>query len=274
MEYHVKVLSSPVKAVDLLSTESGLSKANIKLAMQKGCVWLTTKYGTQRLRRHAKVLETGWELHCYYNPDVLNAEVPSAELIADEGSYSIWNKPCGMLSQGSRWGDHCTVYRWAEQHLKPERTSFIVHRLDRAANGLIIVAHKKSIAAKLSRMFENKTITKKYHATVIGKVNLEAGRLTINDPVDDKSACTHIQLLNYDKERNESFLDIQIETGRKHQIRKHLSTLGHPIVGDRLYGRVDDNLENIPNLKLTAYNLSFICPEHNKLKTWELGKFG
>ncbi len=51
--------------------------------------------------------------------------------------------PYGMLSQGSKWSDHCTIARFAQQHLTPERPVFIVHRLDRAATGLILIAHSK-----------------------------------------------------------------------------------------------------------------------------------
>ena len=67
-------------------------------------------------------------------------------------------------------GDHCTIYRWAEQQLKPERPAFIVHRLDRAASGLIILAHSKKMAQTFSQLFKNHDIQKQYRATVEGEL--------------------------------------------------------------------------------------------------------
>jgi len=98
----------------------------------------------------------------------LSIEASPAILVEDCGDYSIWNKPSGMLSQGSKWGDHCTIYRWVEKNLQPERAAFVVHRLDRAATGLILLAHKKSVASQFSRLFEKREIYKRYLVKVKG----------------------------------------------------------------------------------------------------------
>ena len=141
IEIHLSIESSEVGSVDLLHQASGLPKQRIKWAMTQGAVWLTRGRNTQRLRRAKRTLQAGDEIHLYYNADILAEVPPPPMLIADVGDYSVWNKPYGLRSQGSKWGDHCTVARWAERHLKPERSAFTVHRLDRAANGLILVAH-------------------------------------------------------------------------------------------------------------------------------------
>jgi tRNA pseudouridine32 synthase/23S rRNA pseudouridine746 synthase len=168
IEHHLQVESTGDTAVNLLQRASGLSKGRIKSAMSKGAVWLTRGKTTQRLRRATRKLQSGDELHLYHDESVL-AEVPAApELIADAGDYSVWNKPYGLRSQGSKWGDHCTVTRWAEQHLQPERSAFVVHRLDRAASGLILVAHAKRTAAALSEIFKRRKIEKRYQAWVAG----------------------------------------------------------------------------------------------------------
>ena len=88
-------------------------------------------------------------LHLYHDPRVLSIEPAEARMIADEGAFSIWYKPFGMLSQGSKWADHCTISRWVETHLRPQRPAFVVHRLDRAATGLMIIAHAKGVAAEV-----------------------------------------------------------------------------------------------------------------------------
>ncbi len=265
-EYHIPVKTKDETAVELLAMGiNNLSRQKIKQAMQKGCVWLETKDTKgkpfiQRLRRAKKLLVEGDILHCYYDEEVLNTEPTPASLVSDEGDYSIWNKPPGMLSQGSKWGDHCTINRWAEKNLKPERPAFIVHRLDRAASGLILIAHKKSVAALFSKMFQQHEIEKHYLVTVIGDfgkiIESTGSSKTMNTDIDGKSAISHALLLHYDAEKHESILDVHIETGRKHQIRKHLSRMGFPVVGDRLYG----SKNHTRDLQLTALSLDFICP--------------
>jgi len=79
----------------------------------------------RRLRRIKSKLKSGDQLTLNYDQSVLAGGCADAILVADEGSYSVWYKPAGMLCQGSRWGDHTTLYRWAEKHLEPERTAFI-----------------------------------------------------------------------------------------------------------------------------------------------------
>ncbi len=276
-EYHIIVESSDKTAVEILSQTSSLSKQKIKQAMQKGCVWLEKPSGenaqkqyTQRLRRAKKILSIGDVLHFYYDETVLNSEPSEAILISDQGDYSIWNKPSGMLSQGSKWGDHCTINRWAETHLKPERPAFIVHRLDRAASGLIIIAHKKQIASAFSKMFQSHEIEKHYRVSVEGdfsKVMTDAEtRKTIKSDIGYKHAVSHCRLVAYDENSNESILDVEIETGRKHQIRKHLAELKFPVVGDRLYG----SGKNSVDLKLQAVLLRFFCPVSGDKQLFEL----
>ena len=165
-----------------------------------------------------------------------------------------------MLSQGSKWGDHCTIYRWAEKHLKPERPAFIVHRLDRAACGLIIIAHKKQTATAFGKLFQNHEIDKHYRVSVEGDFSgiLEGDETskTIDSEIDNKLAISHVRFIHYDKKTDESVLEVKIETGRKHQIRKHLLEAGFPVVGDRLYG----SGKSLVDLKLESVSLGFVCP--------------
>ncbi|MES9968203.1 MAG: pseudouridine synthase, partial [Sedimenticola sp.] len=81
-----------------------------------------------------------------------------------------------------------------------------------------------------------------------------------------RPAATRAELIAYDAAGDRSLLDITIDTGRKHQIRRHLSGNGYPVVGDRFYGRNTDR----EDLQLTAYHLSFICPISHQEKIFEL----
>jgi tRNA pseudouridine32 synthase/23S rRNA pseudouridine746 synthase len=257
IESHVVVESPEQNTLDLLQQASELSKQRIKFAMTQGAVWLTRGGHTQRLRRAKRKLREGDELHLYYDEEIL-AEVPAEPaLVADVGDYSVWNKPYGLRSQGSKWGDHCTVARWAERHLQPERTAFTVHRLDRAANGLILVAHSKSTATALAKIFQSRKVEKRYLALVAGDFSGQPNPLRVVQPIDDRQAVSEISLEQVDPDKKHSLVEVRIETGRKHQVRRHLADLGYPVVGDRLYGTGENDGVD---LQLTAYLLAFRCP--------------
>lgn len=264
-ELHIDI-DEPLTAAEILARKSGLSKQKIKQVMQKGAVWLTQGKQTKRLRRAGKVLTVGETLHCYYDENILHREPPQAVLVADEGDFSIWYKPYGMLSQGSKWGDHTTIYRFAEQRLQPQRTAFIVHRLDRAATGLIILAHKKETAAAFARMFQQHEIEKHYRVIVHG--SFPASRQHINEDIDGKPASSYASRIDYDEETDRSLLEVRIETGRKHQVRKHLAAIGFPVLGDRLYGEKGDS----EDLQLCACFLEFTSPIDGETRQYRLAE--
>jgi tRNA pseudouridine32 synthase/23S rRNA pseudouridine746 synthase len=238
-EAHVVIESPDDRPIDLLGQATGLSKQRIKLAMTQGAVWMSAK----------RALRAGDELHLYYDAAILAEVPPEPNLVADIGAYSVWCKPRGLRSQGSKWGDHCTVVRWAERHLRPERSALTVHRLDR-------------------RLFRERDVEKRYRAVVSGDFSEQADPLRVEMPVDEKYAVSQFSLMEVSDDRRCSMIDVRIETGRKHQIRRHLAKLGYPIIGDRLYGSgVKDGVD----LQLTAYLLAFHCPVADTRVEYRLG---
>ena len=270
IEAHVRIETGDDSPIGLLQQATGLSRQRIKLAMTQGAVWVTRGRNTQRLRRAKRKLRAGDEVHLYYDAEIL-AEIPKEPaLIADVGAYSVWDKPYGLRSQGSKWGDHCTVLRWAERHLEPERPAFTVHRLDRAANGLILVAHAKTTAAALSAQFRERKVEKRYRALVRGDFSGHPSPLRIDEPIDGKNAISEFSLQEVMGDGEHSLVDVRIETGRKHQVRRHLAGLGHPVIGDRLYGTGEADGEN---LQLTAYLLALHCPVNDKPVEYRLNEY-
>ena len=268
-EKHIKVHQQNSVAVDILALETTLSKQKIKQVMQKGAVWLSKGKRTQRLRRAKRAVKEGETLHIYYDPKVLDMTPPEPDLIFDQGRYSVWNKPYGLLSQGSKWGDHCTITRWAEQHLSPQRVSFVVHRLDRAANGLIVIAHEKGAAAGLSMLFQQRQVNKRYQIWVHGQFDSDATAANptkVEHEIDGRHATSYFTFIDYDETKKRSLLDVSIDTGRKHQIRRHSALLGFPVIGDRLYGNENDE----ENLQLSAYYLEFTCPYTKRKQQFNL----
>ena len=265
-EQHVMTDKQSITAIELLEKHTRLSKQKLKTAMISGAVWLESEYGINRIRRAKKQLKAKDVLHIYYDEDILKQTTEAATLIADEGDYSIWNKPYGMYSQGSKWGDHCTIYRCAETHLAPSRPAYLVHRLDRAANGLIILAHNKKTATAFAQLFKQHEITKKYRVTIEGDISKLELPYSIDTPLDGKTAQTTILESAFNEDKRTTVVLVEIKTGRKHQIRRHLSSLGHPVVGDRLYHAKNTSSD----LQLSSIYLSFDCPRDHVQRTYSL----
>lgn len=149
----------------------------------------------------------------------------------------------------------------------------IVHRLDKDTSGLLVVAKNDTAHVNLSGQFKNRTIKRKYIALVRGIVQLDNGRIEL--PIarrkkditkmgisfvdrKKKNAITNYRVI----ERFKDFtrLEVTLETGRTHQIRVHLSHIGHPVVGDKLYG----SQKGLPRQALHARTLGFFHPQTRK----------
>lgn len=268
-EFHITIneeIPAGLKAVSILSERTDLSQQRIKAAMKKGALWIEDDKGIRRLRRADTVPPRDSTIHFYYAPDVLDTIPPTPTLISDKKEYSIWFKPPDMLSQGSKWGDHCTINRWIETNMPfdhhPQRNCFVVHRLDKAARGLMMIAHKKNVAAKLSGLFEGRKIDKRYHVVIEGA--FPTGEQEIKTEIEGKFAHSIARSIEYSEKKNRSLVEVQIKTGRKHQIRIHMSGMGLPVVGDRLHGiaSAQGNLKEA--LQLCAYSLDYVCPVSNQ----------
>lgn len=274
-ECHITITANSCTAITELAQQCELSKTTIKQAINKGALWLSKGKQTQRFRRVKKALKIGEQLHFYYDEAVLAQTPAPAHLIADLSDYSVWYKPYGMLSQGSKWSDHCSIARWAQQQLTPERPAFIVHRLDKAATGLIIIAHTKTAVRALTAMFENRNeskvqLEKHYQIIVHGDHSLHKQPEIITKEIDGKAARSTFSLNSYNKESDLSLVDVKIDSGRKHQIRLHAASIGMPVVGDRLHGDKTKKYHDNLNLQLSAVELNFICPLSTTKQTFSL----
>jgi tRNA pseudouridine32 synthase / 23S rRNA pseudouridine746 synthase len=254
LELHLKAERDCI-AQDLLPQTAELSADIIHSCFDNGSVWLQKSAKPARVRDRETVLTAGQQIHLYCNQSTL-APCPYVPLlIEDFETFSIWNKPSGMLSQGSKWGDHWALYRWIEQHVWPQRQSFITHRLDRFTQGLMIVAHSEECNSLLHRMFENRQVEKTYRAIVRGLIE-DKQPFDIASDVQDKKAVTNIRLISHNPQSNCSVVEAKPQTGRKHQIRIHLASIGHPVLNDRQYGAEP----HVGDLCLQACALQFAHP--------------
>lgn len=251
-------------AREFIATASGLSKSAVKDAMTKGAVRLCRGRHCRVLRRATAPLKAGDKVQFHYDPAILALKAPPARCLADEGQYSLWCKPAGMLAQGSVWGDHCALLRQAETGFQPRREAYLVHRLDREAAGLMLIAHTRQAAAALSGLFRNNAIRKLYRVSVRGKPQ-DRGQIDL--PLDGKSAQTSYTVTDYDPHQNVAVLEVEIQSGRRHQIRRHLAAIGHPVMGDPAYGHGNKTPDG---LQLVAAALYFTCPLSGRPRSYRL----
>lgn len=187
------------------------------------------------------------------------------ELIHRDEVLLVANKPAGMLAVPGRGADKQDCLSARIQKKFPD--ALIVHRLDMATSGLIVFALGAAMQRKLSRLFHDRKVSKRYTAVAEGRLD-EAGEIELplmadwpNRPkqkVDHnagKHSLTRYRLLAYDAASNTSRVELEPVTGRTHQLRVHLAAISHPIVGDQLYaGREAERL------MLHASMLSFVHP--------------
>lgn len=264
----IRANDSP-KVCDVLVNHTGLSKTRIKQAMTKGAVWLRhPNTGLRRIRRATTTVRPADRIELYYDEAILSIRPPTARCVHDQDQYGVWFKPAGLLVQGTRFGDHCSLLRQVELHFKMKRKIYPIHRIDREVSGLVITGYTRKATALFSNLFQNNKIEKKYLAWVTGDL-LDAKAKTkvagvIDCALDGKHALTTYTIRRYDPDADRTLVDITLHTGRYHQIRRHFDLINHPIVGDPRYGQ---NNKNRQGLLLVAYRLGFVCPfGHNELK--------
>lgn len=203
-------------------------------------------------------------------------KTPLDILYIDEDVLVV-NKPSGLLTvPGKELKHHDSL----ELRVKIEYpNSFLVHRLDMDTSGVIIFALSKSTQRSLNLQFEKRIVKKLYEARVFGNIKEDNGFIDLplivdwpNRPLqkidakEGKSALTHWQVL--DREGDVTRVALMPETGRTHQLRVHMMSIGHTILGDRFYGNVAEiNLAN--ELQLHAKDLMIFHPKNGKKITFK-----
>jgi tRNA pseudouridine32 synthase/23S rRNA pseudouridine746 synthase len=196
----------------------------------------------------------------FYSPPATNIQI-----IYADNSLLVVNKPDGLLAvpgRGPKKQD-CLISRLILDY--PD--ALVVHRLDMSTSGIMVFARSEVMQRHLSRLFSNRTIEKCYVAVVAGKLDSEIGEINLPisadwpnrplrkiDTATGKHSLTRFRLLNFIG--GNSHVELQPVTGRTHQLRLHMSAIGHPILGDALYG----NVSCAPRLMLHASSMKFVHP--------------
>lgn len=196
------------------------------------------------------------------------------DIVYEDDVLCIINKPAHTIIYPENKDGTDTLCNYVAYYYKQTKQNFPVrylHRLDKDTTGLIMFCKCGLLQPYFDMMISEKLIKKYYLACIKGHLNKE--NLTINKPIghdrhhkqkmiisqSGKNAITHIKQLKI--KQDYSLVQCQIETGRKHQIRVHLNSINHPLIGDELY---DQKSSYIERLALHAYRLQFIHPLSNE----------
>lgn len=170
-------------------------------------------------------------------------DVPDLVIIRETADWIAVNKPTGMPTQPARDRKQRSLEELVRLH---DRNIHLIHRIDTPTSGVVVFARHKKAAAQLSELFASRKIAKTYVAVVEGVLERERG---IDTPIEEKSAMTVVRPLRILE--GATLVEADILTGRTHQIRIHLQSIGHPVVGDRRYG----GTQSASRLMLHAWKL-------------------
>lgn len=196
---------------------------------------------------------------------------PRIQLVYEDADILVINKGYGVLSMGTdnvKTGTAYSVMREYVKYHNPHAQVFIVHRLDRDTSGLMMLAKSQEAKDAMQHNWNNMVINRKYVAVVEGIVEQEEGVVrsylaetsqfevySTDDPEKGQLAVTRYKRLATGN--GYSLMELELDTGRKNQIRVHMKDLGHPIVGDRKYGAQSSPIHR---LALHAQTLRFVHP--------------
>ena len=199
------------------------------------------------------------------------------DLVYHDDSILVVNKPTGLLSVPGRGVDKQDCLSARIQKAFPD--ALIVHRLDMATSGLMVFARGVEIQRRLSLMFQERKVEKRYVAVVKGKLEVDTGEINLPiitdwpnrpkqkvDTIIGKHSLTRYRLLIHDIDRHTSRIELEPITGRTHQLRIHMAAIGHPILGDKLYGGTTS--DNAERLLLHARSLKFMHPLDENPMSW------
>jgi 23S rRNA pseudouridine1911/1915/1917 synthase len=221
-------------------------------------------------------LSPGQKVEILWQPQEQKQPRHGVEIVFEDDDIIIVNKPAGLLTIATDKEKRKTAYAVLSSHVKqadPEAKIFIIHRLDRETSGLLMFAKSEQIKQQIQKSWDATIRQRTYVAVVSGRMEQMQGKVvswltessalkvySSQNPQQGRKAVTNYRV----KDRNNSYslLEVNLDTGRKHQIRVHLQDLGHPVIGDKKYGSGDNP---IGRLGLHARVLAFSHPRTGNL---------
>ncbi|UOQ48342.1 RluA family pseudouridine synthase [Gracilibacillus caseinilyticus] len=260
----------------LIENMENKSRNAVKSILKRGQVYVND----QSITQHNYLLQPGATVSIQSNAVHKATSFDNMKLLYEDASLIVIDKASGLLSIATEKEKQMTAYKQLTQYVKTkdkQNRIFIVHRLDRDTSGVMVFAKSEKVKQQLQNNWKSLVVERTYVALVEGKVQSPKDTITSwlkessgfkmyssHKPGDGKEAITTYQLLKTGQEK--SLVSIQLQTGRKNQIRVHMSDIGHPIVGDKKYGA---NINTIGRLGLHAQVLQLIHPITKKRLRFE-----
>ena len=261
----------------LLEMMTGSGRNAVKSILTRGQVTVDGKM----VKQHNHPLLPGQAVEIVKNQTAIKGEtLVGVSILHEDEDIIVINKDAGLLSVASKNETEMTAYRQVRDYVSngnPNKRIFIVHRLDKDTSGVMLFAKSEEIKEALQANWSEVVKERTYIALVEGVVWKKAGKISswlkesktfkvYSNPTDNggQHAITHYKTLQSNKQF--SLLEVQLETGRKNQIRVHMEDLGHPIVGDKRYGATGNPLKR---LGLHATRLVLTHPRTGELVRFE-----
>ncbi|MFT4551945.1 MAG: 23S rRNA pseudouridine1911/1915/1917 synthase [Chlamydiales bacterium] len=267
MQFTAKKEQKILEILSQMSPDSSKNTLRSWLKLERVCVNGSIIKGTNNLVNSGDVITVGKK-----------QEIPDKgiKIIFNDHEVIVVDKPVGILSVSTDHGNEKNLHSYLKEKYHPKRVH-VIHRLDRETSGLILYAHTDQATSKLKDMLEKRLIKREYRAIIEGTLEKKTGTWesylyedqnfkvhSSGDASKGKRAVTHYEVLASTK--GYSYLRLNLESGRKNQIRVHCYDAGHPIIGDVKYGAVADPLKR---LCLHAHKLTFQHPLNGKAMAFE-----
>lgn len=207
--------------------------------------------------------------------EIVPQDIP-LDILYQDADIVIVNKPCGLVVHPAAGNEDGTLVNALMYHVKDlsgiggEMRPGIVHRLDKDTSGLILIAKNDRAHAVMSDQFKERSMEKHYRAVAYGHFKEESGLIDApiaRHPVDRKKMAivqggkpSQTEWRVIERLNGATYLDVHLLTGRTHQIRVHMQSKGHPLMGDAIYAPNIKHPVRIPRLMLHAYSLAFTHP--------------
>lgn len=215
--------------------------------------------------------------------DIVPQNIP-IDILYQDRDIVVINKPCGMVVHPAAGNEDGTLVNALMYHIRDlsgiggEMRPGIVHRLDKDTSGLILVAKNDKAHTVMSEQFKSRTMEKHYRAVAFGSFSQDTDLIDApiaRHPVDRKKMAvvpdgkpSQTEWRVIERLKGATYLDVHLLTGRTHQIRVHMQSVGHPLLGDKIYAPHIKTSVHVPRLMLHAYSLAFTHPvtgEHMEL---------
>ena len=258
----------------LLSHLKNRSRNSIKGILSRGQVFVNESPVTQ----HNYRLNSGDKVMIRWG-QTLPKDL-GVSILFEDNDIIIINKDSGLLTIASSKEKEETAYRYLTSYVREKHSNnriFIVHRLDKDTSGVMMFAKNEAAKKKLQNSWKNMVKERSYIALVEGRVTKKQDTIvswlketkthrmySSKKANEGLKAVTHYKVLQSNNQY--SLLEVRLDTGRKNQIRVHMHDIGHPIVGDKVYGA---KTNPIGRLGLHAALLAFRHPTTNKIKSFQ-----